>query len=430
MSQFQIILISVFAFFIIVGVAMFAGYSNRNDASQTAGEVVIWGTMDRDIMEDVLKDLVARDKAFEKVKYQQQDEQNFDALLTEALAEDGGPDVFLLSQAKILKHQNKIVPIPYASFSERDFKDYFIREGELYLVPEGVLALPFLVDPLVMYWNRQIFTNAGLALAPKAWDEFFSFAKKVTARDQNNNILTSAVALGGYANINNAKEIITVLILQTGNPIALKDGTQMKSALKNFGTDKTATAEAAVRFYTEFSDPVKETYSWHSALPNSKQAFLAGDLALYFGFASELEDLRSKNANLDFDVATLPQTNNLRNNLTFGKMQGLAISKKSKNVAGAFKTISMLIQSEQLKVLGELTQLPPVARGLLAVEPLDPYQYIFFKSALAANAFLDPDEENMDLIFQEMVEALISGKRSASEAVARADDELNLLLNE
>jgi len=427
MSQFQIILTSIFGFFIIIGVILFAGFkADKND--QQVGSVLIWGTIEKSIIDEVIHDLIDRDDRFEKVKYEQIDETDFDSLLAEAMAEGKGPDLFFLPQSKIIKHQNKILPIPYETFSVRDFKDYFIEEGELYLTDDGILALPFMVDPLVMYWNRGIHTRTGIAEPPRYWDTFFAFTKKVTEKDENMNILTSAVALGEYRNVTNAKELLATLIMQTGNPIVVRDGEGLEVVLKKgLGNQLTAT-ESALRFYTEFSDPAKETYSWNRSMPDSKNMFLSGDLALYFGFASELEDLRNKNPNLNFDVSFLPQTGDMKNIVTFGKMEALAINKGSKNTVGAYSVVTALIKNETLLYLNEITNLPPVSRIILAKEPIDPYQNIFFKAALSARAFLDVNKVDTSFIFQDMVESVVSGRRKLSEAVSRANAEMNELI--
>ncbi|MBU4536626.1 extracellular solute-binding protein [Patescibacteria group bacterium] len=427
MSQFQLIVTSIFGFFILIGVILFASFkTDRNDLE--VGSVLIWGTVADNVIADVLHDLVNRDSRFEKVKYEQIDEINFDSILAEAMAEDKGPDLFFLPQDKIIKHQKKILTIPYETFSLRDFKDYFIEEGELYLTDTGILALPFMVDPMVMYWNRNIHTKVGISEPPSYWDSFFAFAKKVTDKDENMNILTSAVALGEYENINHSKEILAALIMQTGNPIVLRDGEEYDVVLKkSLGSQSTAT-ESSLRFYTEFSDPIKETYSWNRSMPNSKNSFLSGDLALYFGFASELEDLRNKNPNLNFDVSFFPQTGDSKNIVNFGKMEALAISKSSKNAVGAYTVATALIQSETLLYLNEVTGLPPVSRIILAKEPIDPYQNVFFKAALSSRGFLDINKEDTDFIFQDMVNSVVSGRRKLSEAVSRADAEMNELL--
>ena len=427
MTKFQIILTTVFAIFILVGVIIFAT-SGGNNSGVVAGNVLIWGTIEKATMDSLIKNLATEDESFKNVKYKEKNSEDFDLILIEAIASGSGPDVFLLPQSEILDKQNKIVPIPYESFSIRDFKNYFIEEGELYLHDDGILALPFVVDPLVMYWNRSLFTSANVANPPQFWDDFFVLAKRLTEKDENKNILVSAVSFGEYSNIENAKEILATLIMQSGNPIVFRDGEEIKVSLRDVYNNKTTPTESALRFYTEFSNPVKEVYSWNKAMLNSKMAFLSGDLAIYFGFASELNELKAKNPNLNFDVAYLPQTENLKNNVTFGEMQGLAISRGSKNIAGAFIVITNLIKSESLIYLNNVTGLPPVSRVLLAQDTLDPYQDVFYKSALSAKGFLDPNSDDTDLIFQDMVESVISGRRKLEQAVSWANAELEELI--
>jgi hypothetical protein len=39
---------------------------------------------------------------------------------------------------------------------------------------------------------------------------------------------------------------------------------------------------------------VRPEYSWNRSLPNSSDAFANGDLAIYFGFASEYAKMKEK----------------------------------------------------------------------------------------------------------------------------------------
>jgi len=427
MTKFQIILTTVFAIFILVGVIIFAT-SGSGDPASAVGDVVIWGTVDQTIMDGVIGNLASLDESFKKVSYEEKEKDDFDLVLVEAIASGAGPDIFLLPQSEILDKQNKIFPIPYANFSIRDFKDYFIEEGELYLTEDGILALPFIVDPLVMYWNRGLFASASVAKPPTVWDDFFVLSTKLTKKDDYKNISISAISFGEVANVENAKEILATLIMQSGNPIFFRENGEVKVSLRDSYDSKTTPTESVLRFYTEFSNPIKETYSWNKAMANSKTAFLAGDLAIYFGFASELDDLKMKNPNLNFDVSYVPQTENLKNNVTFGEMQALAISKGCQNIAGAFNVVTNLIKNESLAYLSSLTNLPPVSRGLLMLGSVNPYQDIFYKSALSAKGFLDPDEEETNLIFQDMVESVVSGRRKLDQAVSWANSELEELI--
>ncbi|MFC1802131.1 extracellular solute-binding protein, partial [Patescibacteria group bacterium] len=223
MNTFQLILLGIFIFFAGIGVFLFATYEGGGSTKNNIGQVMIWGSVEQGVMNSLLKELVEDNEAYLNVIYVEKKEELFNGALVEALATGTGPDIFLLPQSQILKNSNKLYPIPYENYSIRDFKDTFIEEGELYLSDKGVVGFPFIVDPMVMYWNRDIFTNAGIPNAPKAWEEFLLLTKEITEIDNNSNILKSTVALGEFRNIKNAKEILLMLILQTGNPIVRRN---------------------------------------------------------------------------------------------------------------------------------------------------------------------------------------------------------------
>jgi len=427
MTNFQIILLGFFIFFILVGVVLFAGFGGGGN-QDIVGNVVIWGDIDDIVMNNFLSQLRNENDSFKGVSYKEISNNSFDQELSEALASGSGPDVFLLSQESILKHQSKIFPIPYDTLSLRDFKDKFIEEGELFLANEGILGIPFTVDPLVMYWNRDIFSRSGISSPPKNWEEFFSLVNDITVVDEGLNIFTSTVPFGEYRNVSNAKEIISFLVIQAGSPIVTRN-TEGKAQVV-FSDDFNSSippAEQAVNFFTQFSNPVKTTYTWNRALPQSETAFLSGSLALYFGFSGELSGLRRKNPNLNFDVVVVPQTEN-ENNRTFGKMKALVLAKNSQNLASAFNVINIMTTDDSLARLVELTNLPPVSRNLLSQRPINPYMEVFYKSALLSQAWLDPNPQETDLIFKDMIESIVSGKERVSFAVDRASDEIRELL--
>jgi len=279
-----------------------------------------------------------------------------------------------------------------------------------------------------MYWNRDLFTNAGIALPPVYWDEFNTIANKIDIKDVNSNIRRSAIAMGEFANISNAREILGALMLQNGNPItAYADGVLI-STLGEGQYSGTALTTGAVEFFTQFSDPKYPQYSWNRSLPNSKSWFLSGSLATYFGFASEVFDLKEKNPNIDFDIAPLPQIRNGRNLVTYGSMYGLSIVKSSKNQNAVYTIMRMLTDPASLSLLNEISYLPPVRRDMLASGTKDPYQSIFFESALISKSWLDMNPARTRDIFQKMIESITSGRSSMYSAIQIADDELDLLL--
>jgi multiple sugar transport system substrate-binding protein len=424
MSRFQLIFTGILVLLGVGGAVLFA--VARNQGSQAAVPVVMWGTVESRPFTDFLSKIAVDYQDTLNVTYIQKDPVTFESDLISALARGQGPDMVLLPQDLILKQLDKFYIIPYENYSQRQFKDSFIQEGELYMLGEGIIGLPFTVDPMVMYWNRDIFTNAGLAGPPTLWTEFFGLVPKLTEKDVNGNVLQSMVAFGEVRNVSHAKDILALLIMQAGSPIVKFGQAGFESALADRATSGLVPAEEAVSFYTEFSNPVKASYSWNRAFSLDRSLFLAGRLGLYFGYASELAGLRAANPNLDFDVAGVPQAGG--SVMTFGRMHAIALLKASPNVAPAYVAAVMLtntpLQTEWIASSG----FPPVRRDMLRTVPPDAFQAVIYRSALVSRAWLDPHREATAGTFMRLVENVTTGKSRVSESVGPASAEIDNLL--
>ncbi len=432
-NPFQIIILGVFIFFIIIAVLVFASFTGGNN-NRDIGEVTVWGTFDEVVMEEYFRTLADENSEVNNVKYRKVPENEFQVDLVEALANGTGPDLFILDQSNLIRHWNKVQSISYETISERAFKDTYIDEAEIFLsASDGIKALPLLVDPLVLYWNRDIFAESGFSQPPQFWDELFLLTERITQRDKANNIEQATIAFGEFDNINNAKDIIATLILQAGGTLVTRQqGGQLTATLspRNQGVD-TIPAQTALRFYTEFADPVKSVYTWNRSLTNSLDAFAQGKLALYVGYASEVEAIQAKNANINFDVAPIPQirSGEQKKILTFGKMYALAVPKAAQNVFGGTEMALYLTGAEPSRLLSESVGIPSSRRDVLSKEPSDPLDLIFRNAALISRAWLDPHAEDTNEIFRRMVGGVTSGSRRLSETIQRANDELNAVIN-
>lgn len=425
MTRFQIILLGVFGVFIIGGILVFSVYKGN---SKEAANVLVWGTIPKTTFDHVIQKTSLYQSKEYNVSYVEKSEESFDRDFVEALASGKGPDVFMLPSGKILKHYNKIFIIPYTVFTERQFKDAFIEGAEIYMAPEGTVALPVYTDPLVMYWNRSMFTAAQLTEPPKYWDEFYNLASLMTNKDGALNISKSAVAFGEYANVTHAKDILIDLAIQSGTPVTVWGNQQVRSVLMESFGKPTVPAEAAVNFYTEFSNPAKSSYSWNRSLPESVDYFLSGDLGLYFGFASEAGTLQFKNPNLNFDAASVPSSRESGVNASLAQFQALAITKATRVPAAAFAVVSVLTGPEGAKAWSEALKLPPARRALLAQKPGDALLNVFWTSAIRARGWLDPSPGDTDDIFKDMIESITSGRARVGEALSKANTELSELL--
>jgi ABC-type glycerol-3-phosphate transport system substrate-binding protein len=430
-SSFQSIVLIVFIVLIAGGVGVFALYRGGGKSVAIGAGVTIWGTVDSNIMRGLLRGLGDTYEGIDKVVYVEQDPRTYIPDLINALASRTGPDLFLIAQDKVLENKDKILAIPFENYSERLFRDSFTEGGELFLAPNGILGFPLTVDPMVMYWNRDILTSEGYAVPPKYWDEFFGMSERISRADSKRVLSRSAVALGEYANVTHAKEIISLLALQAGTPIVEwnKSGS-LTSVFKDKSPDSPEVpAEAAVRFYTEFSNPVQSTYSWNRSLPQSRQAFLGGDLAVYFGFASEFGELADANPNLNFDIAPMPQTRGGNGRaVTYGNMVGLVIPRASSNAGGALAVAQVLTTAQSLAMLGEYTGLPPVRRDMLIAPAPNTYSSTFYQMALISRGWLDPAPDKTGEVFRRMIDDVTAGRSRIRQAVSTASSAIQNLI--
>jgi len=429
MSKFQLILTVIFGAFIVIGVIVFSVVRGGN---KVLYKVTVWGSVPALTFNQVWSELpISKEKTIELV-YVEKTSAQFDQDFIEALASGTGPDVFFLEQDSILKYKDKILVIPYSNYSARDFKNTFIQEGELYLDKNGIVALPFIVDPLVMYWNRDLFNNLNQSQPPARWSDFNTLVKSLTQKNQNLNIIQSTISFGEYGNVSNAKELISTLFMQWGNPITSVSSSEERVTSVLSGNPlnlPTNPSVAAINFYTQFANPAQSFYSWNRSMPSSKQFFLSNNLAVYFGFASELLALRDKNPNLNFDVATIPQLGGNMAKATFGKMIGLAITKNTKVASGAFQVVTILTDKDSVSAFSNALRLPPVRNDLLANKPAsDAYMSVFYDSAIISKAWFDPNKSATALIFQEMIESITGGRAGVDASINKASNQINALL--
>lgn len=422
LSKFKLGVMILFGVFIVIGILVFA--LSKSTSSSMNVNLVIWGTLPNESFE-LLKKGSSLDNSKTTVTYVKKETADFDQELIEALAEGIGPDIVILRDDNVYKHRNRLFTIPFKNYSERAFKDKFIEGSEIFLTPEGVIAVPFMTDPLVMYWNRNIFSNNLVSQPPQYWDQVFELTEKMTRKDSNGNVLQSTIALGEWRNVTNSKEILSTLLLQAGNPIVKRTTDGANSVLTSKMDLPVSPSESTLNFYTQFSNPVSKYYTWNRSLPSSLNMFLGGNLAMYLGFASEIFSIQQKNSNLNFDVTYVPQARNSTKKTVFGHMYAFSITKQSKNVSAGFLAINSLTETAALKSLETATNLPPIRRDMLVEKPTDAFRSVFYNSALISGSWIDPEPVASSQIFRDMVESVTSGKSRVLEAINRADIELN-----
>jgi len=429
-STFQIVFLAVFILIAVVGVAVFAGFGGSSRVP--VPKATIWGTVPSYYVNEMVRNINIQSTIIE-VSYVEKDPETFQAEFVNALAEGVGPDAVLLTDDMLYSQKNKLQPIPYTVFPQRDYLNTFIDGASMFATKDGILGIPLSVDPMVMYYNKNILARNAVSRPPLTWKEMTQIAPVIIQRTDTSTIVQSLVPFGEYTNVKNAKEILATLFFQTGNNITEQNeltGEVFSVIDKDLdrGEDESGTpTESVLNFYTSFANPSKSLYTWNRSLPNSENAFLDGSLAFYFGYAGEIQRLQDKNPNLNFDVAQIPQEEGGVPNV-YGKMTAFAIVKNSKNFNGALGVISKLTEKASIELWRDIYNLPPVRRDLLAEPAKDPYMTVFYRSAIQSKSWHDPSPADSDIVFRDMIESITSGKDKLSNAVGDAKLKLDRLL--
>ncbi|HEY4526497.1 MAG TPA: extracellular solute-binding protein [Candidatus Paceibacterota bacterium] len=437
-SIFQILLLAVFGAFAAAGVLVFALAVGGGDEEASIGDVVVWGTLDQSIFNDALDQASQANRALAGVRYEQKEAGLFDQELANALAEQRGPDLYIITTDQALINQAKVSLTPYENISQTQFKNAFVDAANPFLGKNGIIAIPFITDPLVLYANRDLLVTGGYPNPPKYWDEVQKMSETLKLMDSNGSISIASIALGTYRNIENAKAIISALIMQKTNTQGITQETivghgtdnELRSLLANSYGRNRAPALEALDFYTEFANPAEADYTWNGSFSSARQAFTQGRLVMYIGFASEEPLIRNMNPNLNYVVTALPQSRGNTLAITFGRTYGFAIPLTSNNPLGASMAADLLVSATSSAAFARHFAVASALRDALSgpsSAPVSPDREFTDKQVLISRNWIDPNPSATDEIFRDMIETSVSGAATLSDALSRADQKLQHL---
>ncbi len=404
---FEIVLITIFVISGLVALAMLSMYQPKGSTGPSLGaSVVIWGTVPAAAFNAALVPLTKADKTYQVVQYVEKDARTFDSDLLNALADGRGPDIVFLPSEKLVQHRSRIFSLDEKALPIRNFRDTYIGGSEIFALSDGIYAYPVAIDPLVMYYNRTLLGDQSIIYPPKTWPELMPEIPKLVQKDYNRTISRSAVAFGEYANVTHAYDVISLLLLQGGSSFVTDQGGKYIVELNQTSSGNVQLLSSALNWYSFFSNPTKDSYSWNSALPDDRSAFTSEKLAFYFGKGSEGAVLQLQNPNLDFDIAPVPQGGLDTTRRTYATFYGLALMKASKNLTGAYTVMQVLGSASQSKVIADALHMAPAHLSTLNAGSNDKYGRISYEAAKVARGWLAPAPDKVNQLFRQAVESV------------------------
>ncbi len=428
----QKIIISVAGSIVLIFILIFAGVipGLRPGAKQRLkADLEFWGVFDKsDIYQSVIDQFQNIHQGV-SINYRQFDPQSYENELINALAAGQGPDIFMIHNSWLPKHYDKISPLPSEKLNIAVYGDQLFPKVVKtdFTANDVIYALPLSIDTLALIYNKDIFDQSGIALAPATWLEFQNIVPKLRILDNTGKISRAAAAIGGSEkSVNRATDLLSLLMLQAGAQMTDQDFT--RATFAQTLTGGFSPGLNALEFYTRFANPINFDYTWNEALHYSLDSFAESSSAMIFNYAYQLPNLKAKNPLLNLGVAPIPQ-NNPAKAVNYANYWGYTVSNKSQYSDLIWDFILLLTTNQNnAKNYLQETQKPPALRFLINEYSNDPEIGIFAKQILTAKSWPQINDNKIETIFSDMIESVINGRQSAETALDQAEAEVSQLM--
>ena len=171
----------------------------------------------------------------------------------------------------------------------------------------------------------------------------------------------------------------------------------------------------ATRFFTEFSDPTKSTYSWNQYSGNADDKFVAEKLAMYIGYSGELNTLRARNPRAEFEMTFLPQTRNYNTFTTGARMYAIATLRTSKNVTASLNVEAQFAGGGISPALSAIVGGVPALRAYATTPGLSD---VISRSMLVARGWYDSFFRDSTTYTASMLSDIINNRYGVTDATA------------
>lgn len=432
----QIAMMGLGALVVIALIFVLFTYTRPKGGGVVEIKLAVWGA-DNKVIFEKLADDYKKIQPGATITYTQIDEVNYEPRLLNALAAGTGPDIFEIMSHGLPKQKDKLTPAPPLQFDIVKLRALFPQAVEQDFVSASgsqIYALPLYLDTLALLYNRDFFDTASIVSPPKTWDEFLSAVKKLRTVNSAGAITRAAAAIGGSEKtVDNAADLLELLMLQNGARMTDPAGTQAtfnSAAAFNSAAGGSANPGLdAFKFYLQFANAASPYYTWNDSQAGSLDSFVSGKVAMIFGYAKDIGNVKTRSPFLNFAVAPMPQPKGANVSVNFPKYAGLAVSKRTQAPGWAWDFIVFATtNSDEAAAYAKSSGRPPALRDLVASYLNDPDLGVFASQTLSARSWHEADDLQTNKIMNDATESVLMGQASPESALGRAQDQVTALM--
>lgn len=424
----------------------------------------VWGVMDdvdayQEIFSDFRKARPNVDIRFRRLRLEEYEQE-----LLNTLAEDRGPDVFMVHDSAVDKYLPKILPMPKQVKTavqvvtgtlkkevtsqvvaqpllslkalKSEFADAVVKNSVRNVNVAGkpderqledrIVALPMYVDTLALYYNKDLLNAARIPTPPEDWGQFQAQVKKLVKQNEVGQIAQAGAGIGTGKNVERAFDILSLLMLQNGTVMADDEGfpmfTRMPAELE--GKREQLPALQALGFYTDFANPAKDVYTWNADQPNSLEAFIQGTSAFFLGYGYHLPLIRARAPKLNLGLTKAPQIG--APEVNYANYWMWTVSKKTASPDLAWLLVNFMTDKDEVAKYLKAAKRPAARKALLQDQLEDEDVGVFASQVITAKTwYRGVDPKSAEDAFIELIGAALGAEQDAvAEALRIASEKV------
>ncbi len=321
-------------------------------------------------------------------------------------------------------------------------------------------GLPMAVDNLALYKNSQLFNDAKTRLTATnkaaqnlsteqvnqikkqldgkldTWEKLAAVIPYLKVTD-GANVTKAAVAMGAGANVERSYDILETIMMQNGTQMTSSSFDQATfNLLESTTTGMANPGQEALNFYLRFSNPQDALYTWNDKMPDSYDAFVQGQTALMFQYASAYRFLKDDAGALknSIDVLPMPQAldpssaANQDSITTMGRMwlETVPSAKGDANrLTAAWKFVQYITSKEGSKPYLSAMKMPSALKSMTSSAKFEVFNS---QAAIEDTWYKGHEAMKVDEIIIAMIDDVYKGRKSAKDALDSAAAQTTTIL--
>jgi len=381
----------------------------------------------------------------------------YEDLIINEIAEGEGPDVFMIHNSWMTKHNKKLLPMPLdqpvVMTPELFRQTYFQAAIEDLILDEKIYGMPLSIDNLAIYYNKALFKDllATTDHPGTLWEDITEQVFQLTKRNNSpERFALSGIAMGRGDNISSAVDILYTLMLQYG--AKFYDDKEERALFASTETAPSAILDnpgvEAFTFFTSFALPSYKQYSWNDLITGfspvekevnpfvrEKVAMILGYPYLYDVLVTSIQNQQKLgNRHMDADdigIVPFPQlvsAGEATRRDTLASYFPLVVARTSDMPQEAWSLIQFLTTADALQTYHKKTHRPTSRKDMVAEQQTDPLFGAFAFQAPFAKSLKIYDSAAYFKVFSDAIDEVVRNVASPEQALKDAQTKITCVI--